>query len=150
MGKDNVRHPYSAEAFARGNDLSGPLVKLWDPHWADIEQPARAYCSAKSLDALLVVAKSYQTEFFGTGRYLRAVGGVVNSSERFPMLHVFATVGLIDCSTGKLLAERSLGGVVKLPDRPVALVPADVARTPISNWSPELETQIRQALIDIP
>ena len=150
MGLSAAQSSYPHEAFAHVNDLKGPwsIPAYWGPNWENIEEPARAYCSANSLDALLVVAKSHRSEplngsnqwMYGVGSFLRGHGS--------PILHMFAVVGLIDCSTGKLLAQQWLG--LKRADWPVAPLPADVAKTPVAKWSPELEKEIREAVIQLP
>lgn len=152
IGLNVARLSYSAEAFAHVNDPTGPwsAPAYWRPNWAKIEEPARAYCSANSLDALLVVAKSHRKEFGPSNQYMHGVGSFARGGSA--MLHVLAVVGLIDCSTGELLAEEFLKRADwEFPaDWPVAPLPIDVAKTPITNWSPDMENQIRQAVIQLP
>ena len=155
-----IRAPYSAPDFAHVNDLNGPwsAPAFWGPNWDAIGTAARAYCSAHSLDALLVVAKQTSGELLGgtkqnlsgTGIYVRGPG------ERVSVMHLLARVGLIDCVTGKALVIRTLArtqetspGAVRQA-MPIMTLPGEISRTPIPQWSKEMQEEIRTDLIALP
>lgn len=160
LGATAIRATYPVSEFAHVNDLNGPYYApaFWGPNWTKIEGAALAYCSANSLDALLVVAKRTSEDFVArTNQHISGAGiysrGPVNNVS---VLHVLAQVGLIDCATGKPIAIRPLtwgadasSGTVR-PLFPLAPIPHEVARLPIGQWSAEIRDRIRNDLIAAP
>jgi hypothetical protein len=154
------RPKYSVEEFAHVNDLvtwKEDLLRFEsrrNPNWRKIEAPARAYCSANSLDALLVVAKMRRGGGRGIGSVARArIYTWAAPGLRRSELHVFAVIGLIDCRDGKKVASHTLE-MSRDPAAgymlPVTDLRMKIARTPISQWTPETDDRVRAAAIALP
>lgn len=160
LGLTAIRAPYSVSEFAHVNDLNGPYYApaFWGPNWDAIGPAARAYCSANSLDALLVVAKQTTGDFLaGTNQHLSGAGIYVRGpGDRISVMHLLSRIGLIDCVTGKPLAIRTLTQTQDLPPRagrpapPLLALPGAISRMPIPQWTKEMQEKIRSDLIALP
>jgi hypothetical protein len=134
---------YSTTDFMKVNDPNGP----WDapafsgPNWDGIEAAAKAACQKDSLDALFVMTRRKSGDIFG-GTNQRVIGVGAYSRRDRSLLHFLSVVGLVDCKTGKPLAERYITQTIDLPE--------ELARTPIPQWRAESEESVREKLIKLP
>lgn len=141
--------------FAGVNDIRGPvdIPSYWGPHWDAIEAPVRALCTARQLDAVLVAARQKSVDVFGdTNRYLYGAG-IHTTRGGASVLHLVSTLSLVDCKSGKTLARQELTSNASAEgrDRLVsASLPTELSRTPIPEWTPEIESQVRQQLAELP
>lgn len=160
FGLTVIQAPYSASDFSRVNDLNGPwdAPAFWGPNWEAIEGAAKNYCTANSLDAIIIVAKAKSNDFLagsnqyigGLGIYSRGPGNIVSA------LHLISKVALIDCSTSKPIAVRALaqnqndlpGAIVR--SAPVMTLPVEISRQPISKWTTEQQLQIHNDVVNLP
>jgi hypothetical protein len=157
LGANAIRANYSAEQFSHVNDVNGP----WDarafmgPNWGAIEEASRNFCSANSLDALVVAGRIKTDDMFGGTNQL-VEGAGIYSRRDIDLLHVLSVVGLIDCKSGKPLATRAL--MRRAPGShidskvffPLQKLPSEIARMRIADWTPAIEAQIKQTLISLP
>ena len=134
-----VRGPYERKGFYR-------LYEQRRPDWSAVEDEAKAFASKHSVDAILLVVRRESQDFLagtnqhfeGAGFYSRGMGGTTAVS----VLHLVASVALIDGRTGKPLAVRDLV--------PLEKVPAQVARTRLAELGPERVAELRAALAALP
>jgi hypothetical protein len=155
-----VKAPYSPTEFSHVNDLNGPwdAPAFWGPNWGVIEAATRNYCSANTLDAILVVAKTKTRDFLGgssqffggAGIYVRGPGSRVSA------MHLISKIALLDCTTAKPLAVRAVamnqydlpGAIVR--SSPLLSLPEEISRSPISQWSGEQKRRIQADLAALP
>jgi hypothetical protein len=151
----NVQGPHAL--FSSVNDLSGPrdAPAFWWPNFQNIEQSAKDFCKQQTLDALIVVARQKTTDpLLGSSHALSGAGIFTKSS--YSALHLLSVVSLLNCNTGKpmatrVLAQRNTYSNGRVYFAPVnLLLPEEVSRIPLSAWTPELESRIRQNLKSLP
>lgn len=157
LGAKAVRAPYVAADFSRVNDVNGP----WDapafrgPNWGAIEGSTKAYCAANNLDAVIVVGRLRGADIFG-GTNQGVDGAGIYSRRSINVMHLVSVVGLLDCKTAAPLAVQGLkrrqpgaaldAGMVV----PTRELPSEIARTKIPDWTPEVESQIKQLIVSLP
>ena len=140
LGAIYVPAPYSAPEFSKVNDGNGI------PSWTKIEETAKGYCGANSLDAILVLAKQKRTSP-GIPMELASLGIV--SRITWANLYYSAQVGLLDCATGKLRASRIVDSGDDLRAPWIAL-PRQVGAQPIAQWDATTEADIKSKLTELP
>ncbi len=143
-------------------DLNGP----WDapafrtPKWSAVEEKLRDFARVNSLDAIVLVIKGEIGDFFtgalgqvmrGAGFYSRGMG----DSTGFSILHLVATVVVIDGPTGKPLATRFLTRVQKswradLKTMPMVDVTSDLSRLKFNELTAANIADVRSKLIELP
>ncbi|QHE88470.1 hypothetical protein [Hydrogenophaga sp. BPS33] len=149
-----VQVDYPVADFARVNDLKTgwDVPANWGPHWDSIEAPVQQLCASHKLDAVLVAARQKSADPFSqTNQFVYGAG--VYTARRAPaMLHLLTSVSLMDCKTGKTLAFQWLHeSTTGRWNRPVATpLPEELARTPIAQWTPEMEARLREDLLALP
>lgn len=160
LGVQIIKAPYSESAFSHVNDLNGPwnAKAFWGPNWGAIESTTKKYCESNMLDAVLVVAKNKVGDFLGgTNQSIGGLGFYVRGTgTKASVMHLVAKVALLDCITGKPIAERPLavdhdglpGAILRAA--PISNADNDTARTPLSKWNDELEKKIRADMIVLP
>lgn len=134
-----VRVPYERKSFYR-------LYEQRRPDWSAVEEEAKSLASRHAVDALLVVVRRESQDFLagtnqhfqGAGFYARGTGAATPVS----VMHLVASVALIDGRTGKPLAVRDLV--------PLQKVPPEVARTRLTELGPERVAELRAALAALP
>lgn len=155
FGATVVKAAYPLADFARVNELKGPwdAPAYWGPNWALIEAPTRDLCAANKLDGVLVAARQKEGDTFGgTNQFVSGAG--IYTRRGISVLHLLSSVSLLDCKTGQILASQRLyqdRPDAKYRDRLVSVpLPTEVSRTPIPQWTPEIENRIRQELVELP
>jgi hypothetical protein len=147
-----INAAYSDSDFAHVNDLTGPwdAPAYWGPNWDAIETAARSYCSANSLDALLVLARGNSEDFIGrTNQYLRGAG--IYSRGSISTMHLVSEVALIDCTTGKPIALRRLRrNQEDWRSVPLLDFPKEVSSIPYQNWSSQDLQEVQRSLASLP
>jgi hypothetical protein len=157
-----VKAPYPASDFAHVNDLNGPwsAPAFWGPNWTTIEAATRTYCSANSLDALFVLAKGKTGDFLsGTNQVFGSAGIYVRGTpfgNGASVLYLISHLALLDCKTGKTLAVRQVaqnqtdapGAIVR--SSPLMSIPTEISRTPIPQWSEQMQEKVRADLVNLP
>ena len=134
-----VRVPAERKGFYR-------LYEQRRPDWSAVEAEAKSLASRHSVDAILVVVRRESEDFLagtnqhfqGAGFYARGTGSATPVS----VMHLVASVALIDGRTGKPLAVRDLV--------PLEKVPPAVARTRLAELGPERMAELRAALAALP
>ena len=153
-----VRAPYPVAQFAHVNDLDGP----WDApafrtaNWGAVGSAISNHCAANALDAI-VFATPVQTgdamggsnQFYGgAGLYARGPG------DRVSILHLVASVALVDCRTARPIATRRLARFRNANGQPRALpfvtTGPEVSRIPFSAWTATTEQEVRDGLVKLP
>lgn len=151
-----VKVAYSRADFIHANDLNGPYdaPAFWGPNWSTIQPYVKSVCAHDSLDALLVVAARETGDIFG-GTNQSVIGAGIYTRGRTSILHYLAAVSLYECKTAKVLATRNVGrnggaraGTMVQP--PAVDLPEVISRVPTSQWTPEIEQQIRSILLELP
>lgn len=145
FGAQVVNVTYTAADFARVNPPEGS--------WDAIEAPVRSLCGAHQLDALLVAAAQRSQDPFAQSNQFIQGAGVYAGRGASPRLHLLSSVSLMDCRTGKVLVNQWLykDSTGKFRDRLVtAPLSSEVARTPITDWTPDIENSLRQQLLELP
>lgn len=159
-GMTVVDAPYDPVAFEHVNDLNGPwsAPAFLGSNWGAIEATTRAYCTANNLDAVVVVAKMHTNDvlagtnqsYGGLGLYARGPG------MRVAVLHLFAKMALLDCRTGKPLAERVVSrnqaGLYgdQVRSAPLQQAPEDLVFLPVGEWTDAQATQVKTAMTELP
>lgn len=147
-----INATYSDSDFAHVNDLTGPwdAPAYWGPNWDAIETAAKNYCSANSLDALLVLAKGNTEDFIGrTNQYLRGAG--IYSRGNISTMHLVSKMALIDCTTGKPIALRSLRRDQEdWRSIPRLDFPKEISSIPIKQWSSQNLQEVQRSLASLP
>ncbi|WP_137919747.1 hypothetical protein [Hydrogenophaga sp. 2FB] len=155
LGATVVPVVYPAADFKGVDDIRGPvdIASYWGPHWDAIEAPVRGLCAANRLDSVLVAVRQKTPDVFGdTNRFVYGAG-IHTTAWGASQLHLLSSLSLVDCKSGKTLARQWLtqSPTGELRDRLVtAPLPTEVSRTPIPEWTPEIESRLRQALVDLP
>lgn len=159
-GLSVVKAPHSRAEFAHVNDLNGPwnAFSFGEPNWSAIEAATLSYCSANSLDAILVLSKATTHDFLGGSNQFFGGAGIYvrGPGSRISVMHLISKIALLDCRTGKPLATRFVamnqnsppGAIVR--SAPVISLPAEVSRSPISQWSDQQKKQIQSSLAALP
>jgi hypothetical protein len=156
FGATVVKAAYPVADFARVNALKNgwDAPAYWGPHWDVIEAPVRDWCAANRMDAVLVAAQQKALDPFAGTNQAVAGAGVYSARMMGPsVLHLLSTLSLLDCKTGKVLVTRGLykSEEGRHRDRLVSLpLPTEVTRMPIPEWTPEVESRLRQDLVDLP
>lgn len=160
FGLTVIEAPYDAAAFEHMNDLNGPwsAPAFWGPNWGAIEGAVKAHCAAHQLDAIVGLAKMNTNDvlagtnqsYGGLGLYGRGPGA------RLAVLHYFAKLAVLDCRTGKLLAERivsrlhdALPGEV-IRNAPLRAVDPELVTLPLAQWSEPQLTKLQADLTALP
>jgi hypothetical protein len=155
-----VKAPYSQAEFFHVNDLNGPwdAPAFWGPNWGAIEVATRNYCSANTLDAILVVAKAKTGDFLGGSNQFFGGAGIYvrGPGSRMSVMHLISKIALLDCTTAKPLVVRTVA--INQNDRPGAIVrsapllslPEEISRSPISQWSDVQKQRIQAGLTALP
>lgn len=155
LGATVIPVAYSAADFKRVDDIRGPvdIASYWGPHWDAIEAPVRDLCVAHRLDGVLVAVRQKTADVFGdTNRFVYGTG-IHTSAWGASLLHLLASVALFDCKSGKTLARQWLTQSPSGAERDrlvTAPLPTEVSRTPMAEWTPEIESRVRQELLDLP
>jgi len=155
FGATVVKATYPVADFARINELKGTwdVPAFWGPHWDVIEAPVRDLCAVNKLDGVLVAARQKEGDpFAGTPQFVYGAG-IYTARGGVSLLHLLSAVSLMDCKTGKVLVTQWLykSSTGKYRERLVtAPLPTDVSRTQIPQWTPEIESRLRQELLDLP
>lgn len=152
-----VKSVSSKSEFAHLNDSKGFWSGSAGPNWDAVETAVKARCSAESLDALFVLAKSTTPDFLagtnqsfgGAGIYVRRTPIGSNTS----VMHLISNLALLDCRTGKVLevrvvATNQTGAIFR--SVPLLPLPMDVARMPIADWTDEVRETLRIDLVNLP
>lgn len=147
----------AASQFVAVNDLKGPwdAPAFWGPNFSKVEASVKALCQAHALDALFIVAQRKSGDIFG-GTNQVVSGAGIYTRRNIALMHLLSEVALLDCRTGKEIATRLLVKASPQPDGktrylPVSLpLPEELARTPIPQWTPEMEAQVRRELLALP
>jgi hypothetical protein len=147
FGATYVSGPYSRESFATINDVRGQLVGGSD--WSKIEQPAKDYCRANGLDALLVVAKGHSTPL-GTRAEPQSMG--IHARLTWAVLYVSAQVAMIDCATGR---PRKI--VLLTPNEGdfsgsyvATSLPREMGAVPVTAWDGKQEAEMKESMVKLP
>jgi hypothetical protein len=134
-----VRMPYERKGFYR-------LYEQRRPDWSAIEDEAKSVAARHAVDALLVVVRRESPDFLaGTNQHLQGAGFYARgtgSATPVSVMHLVASVALIDGRTGKPLAVRDLV--------PLEKVPPQVARARLAELGPERVAELRAALAALP
>ena len=134
-----VRVPYERKGFYR-------LYEQRRPDWSAVEEEAKSVASRHAVDAILVVVRRESPDFLagtnqhfqGAGFYSRGMGTTTAVS----VMHLVASVALIDGRTGKPLVVRDLA--------PLQKVPPEMARARLAELGPERVAELRAALAALP
>ncbi len=160
LGLSVVKAPYSSDEFSHVNDLNGPweAPAYWGPNWDAIANATKTYCSANSLDAILVLAKSMTYDFLaGTNQYFGGAGIYVRGpGNGVSVLHLISKLALLDCTTTKPIAIRTVasnqndmpGAIVQ--SAPLSPLPSEISRRPISEWTEEQKQHLQAELVALP
>jgi hypothetical protein len=157
---DTVRPAYERKDFYRVYDLNGPYdaPAFRTPKWSAVEEPLKAFAGKNSLDAILVVVRRESHDFLaGTNQYFRGAGFYargMGDTTAVSVLHLLATVALIDGQTGKPLVVKEL---VRATDTsslakatPMTKAAPELPRTKLNALDREKLDTIRAQLIDLP
>lgn len=155
FGATVVKAAYPVADFARVNAHKNgwDAPAYWGPHWEVIETPVRDWCAANRLDAVLVAAQQRDLDPFSGTNQAVSGAGVYSARMGASVLHLLSNLSLLDCKTGKVLVTRWLykSQDGKYRDRLVSSpLPTEVSRMPIPEWTPEIESRMRQDLLDLP
>lgn len=134
-----VRVSYERKGFYR-------LYEQRKPDWSAVEGEAKAFASTHSVDAILVVVRRESQDFLaGTNQYFQGAGFYsrgLGSTTPVSVMHLVASVALIDGKTGKPLAVKDLV--------PLQKVPPELARTKLAELGPERVAALRAELAALP
>jgi len=144
-----------AEAPAAFKAVNGTKVTGWGGEWAAVEQASKDYCSARSVDALLLIGRARVGDFLmqGSNQTFGGVGvygrGPVGPAGR---LHVIAQMGMINCQTGKPVATKlvTVFPAQRLSDQvmglPMLTISPALAEQPMASWSADQWQFFRKSL----
>lgn len=160
FGMTVVDAAYDPVAFEHMNDLNGPWAApaFMGPNWGAIEATTKAYCAAHKLDAVVALAKMTTSDvlagtnqmYGGLGLYARGPG------MRVAVLHLFAKLALLDCRTGKVLAERVVSrnqaGLYgdQVRSGPLQQAPAELVLLPVGQWTDAQAAQVKATMTTLP
>ncbi len=144
-GLPPVKASYQVADFMPVNKMPGIyLTSMYDgANWEAIESSTKAYCTKHALDAVLLVAQTSVPDFFtGSNQSLSGAGFYVRGPIRgVSVMHLMSKLALLDCTTGKPLAVRTLArnqhpgfrsGMLSTPYQEVS---DKISRMPISAWT---------------
>jgi hypothetical protein len=130
------------------------------PNWKAVQEKLKAIASKSSLDAIVLVTSRESQDFLtGTDQYLRGAGfyaRTVGSSTRVSVMHVLATVALINGRTGMPINTRPLArtqeGWSSTVDRaaPMAVVSPEFSRAKLYGLGDAHAGDVRRLLIELP
>lgn len=134
--------PYSIPDFSHVNDAPGFFegTKPFWLNWRAIKDATINYCSANSLDALLVVSRDGAIltrmieSFGGAGFYVKG---------KISQMHFVADLALLDCKTGEPIAQRYI-------DAPRLDLSEEISSLSLTKWSEQQSQQIKSDLISLP
>ena len=136
------------------NDPATPYVQenFWDYRSDPLAETVRAYCSANSLDGVLVASASSDEDVLG-GSYHPIRGAGLYARPGSQLLHLSAALTLIDCATGRPLERhrvasgRTFAGSHGYPVRDLS---SGGTSAPAVSWTGAGDTRLQQALIALP
>ena len=136
------------------------FYRLYDqrkPDWSSVEGEAKAFAARHSVDAILLVVRRESQDFLaGTNQYFQGAGFYVRgmgSTTAVSVMHLVASVALIDGKTGKPLVVKDLvrgESWSAAKATPLQNVPPELARTRLAELGPERVEQLRAALAALP
>lgn len=155
LGAQIVRASSRSADFARLNEFEA----FGAANWEAIEGASKKYCAESGADALVVAGRWRTGDFFRkTNQSVKGVGIYTHRLSR--ILHVLATVGVVDCRTGKPVLTSNLvrksvdkknaDFPVLKADVPEAVLPKHLARASFSEWTLEGEQEVRRMVIELP
>lgn len=154
FGSTVIPVDYPTSEFVLVNQFKSPFGGGLEPNWEAIERPVRDLCAAHRLDGVFVVIAQPTTDPFSYGSHLLFGAGIFTQRmQKRSVLYLLASIALMDCRDGKVLAVRP---VVKKPDSPrshshvFARLPDEVSRIPTSQWTPEIESDLRRQMLSLP
>jgi hypothetical protein len=133
------------------------LYEQRKPDWAVVEGEAKAFASRHSVDAILMVVGRESQDFLagtnqhfqGAGFYARGMG----STTAVSVMHLVATVALIDGRTGKPVVVKDLTrneSWSAAKATPLQNVAPELARSKLAELGPERVAELRAALAALP
>lgn len=159
-GSRPVQASYQVADFLPVNNMpSIYLTSMYDgANWQAIENATKAHCAKHALDAVLLVAQTRVPDFFtGSNQFLAGAGFYVRRPIRgVSVMHLMSRLALLDCTSGKPLAVRTLArnqhpgfrsGMLSTPYQQIS---DKISRMPVESWTPEIQQQIRADLIQLP
>jgi hypothetical protein len=157
-----VRIPYQRKDFYRVYELNGPYdaPAFRTPKWSAVEEPLKLFASKHSLDAIIVVVRRESQDFLaGTNQYFRGAGFYARGMGEITavsVLHLLASVAIIDGQTGKPLVVKDLyrandGYPTSIAQAtPMTKAPPELPRMKLDQLSAERIAAIRTQLIELP